>query len=263
MEEELRSHLQHRADDLEGSGVPRAEAERRASVEFGGYERYKAESHEALGGQFFATLLQDVRFGLRMMRKSPGFTLIAVLTLALGIGANAVVFSVLNALVLRPVNVPHAQNLYTFESGKDLSAQHSYPHYLDLRDRTHSFDSIVAYTMSRAGLDTGSKASVTWLYETSGNYFDALGVEPYLGRFFHRSDEHGLNSSPYLVLSYAYWRSHFQGNPGVIGRTVQLNKFPYTILGVAPPSSVASNCFSLPITGYLSSIRNRSRAGTV
>jgi predicted permease len=246
MEEELRSHIQLRADDLERSGVSRAEAERRAHVEFGGYERYKAESHEALGGQFFATLLQDVRFGLRMMRKSPGFTLIAVLTLALGIGSNAVVFSVLNALVLRPVNVPRAQNLYTLERGKDLSPQHSYPDYLDLRDRSHSFDSIVAYTMSRAGLDTGSKASATWLYETSGNYFDALGVEPYLGRFFHRSDEHGPNSSPYLVLSYSYWRSHFQGNPGVIGRTVQLNKFPYTILGVAPPKFRGIELFFSP-----------------
>jgi predicted permease len=246
MDEELRSHLQHRADDLERSGLSRSEAERRARVEFGSYERFKAESHEAVGGSFIEILMQDLRFGLRILRKSPGYTAVAVVTLALGIGANAVVFSVLNALILRPINVPQAQSLYTFEHGEDLSAQHSYPDYLDLRDRNHSFDSVVAYTMTRAGLDTGGKASGTWLYETSGNYFDALGIEPYLGRFFHSSDEHGPNSSPYIVLSYAYWKSHFQGNPNVIGRAVQLNKFPYTILGVAPPKFRGIELFFSP-----------------
>jgi predicted permease len=246
MEEELRSHIQHRADDLERSGLSRAEAERRARVEFGSYERFKVESHEAAGGSFIEILLQDIRFGLRILRKSPGYTAIAVVTLALGIGTNAVVFSVLNALILRPVNVPQAQNLYTFERGKDPSTQHSYPDYLDLRARSHSFDSVMAYTISRAGLDTGGKASGTWLYETSGNYFDALGIQPYLGRFFHSSDEHGPNSSPYIVLSYAYWKSHFQGDPSVIGRTVQLNKFPYTILGVAPPKFRGIELFFSP-----------------
>jgi MacB-like periplasmic core domain len=246
MDEELRSHIQHRADDLERSGFSRAEAERRARVEFGSYERFKVESHEAAGGSFIEILLQDVRFGLRILRKSPGYTTIAVVTLALGIGANAVVFSVLNALILRPVNVPRAQNLYTFEEGEELSAQHSYPDYLDLRDRNHSFDSVVAYTMTRAGLDTGGKASGTWLYEASGNYFDALGIQPYLGRFFHSSDEHGPNSSPYIVLSYAYWKSHFNGDPNVIGCSVQLNKFPYTILGVAPPKFRGIELFFSP-----------------
>jgi predicted permease len=234
MEEELRSHIQHRADDLERSGFTRAEAERCARVEFGGYERYREESHEALGGQFLVTLLQDVRFGLRMLRKSPGFTAIAVITLALGISANAVVFSVLNGLIVRALNVPESQRLFTIQRGKDPSPIQSYPDYLDLRDRNRSLDGVIAYAFSRAGLNIGGKASTAWLYEASGNYFDVLGIRPYLGRFFHASDEHGPNSSPYLVLSYAYWMSHFQGDRDVVGRRVEVNGHPFTVLGVAP-----------------------------
>ncbi len=115
VEEELRSHIQHRADDLERSGLDRAEAERRARIEFGGYVRFEEESREALGGNFIETALQDARFSLRVLRKSPGFTVVAVLTLALAIGANAVVFGVLNGLILRPLNVPHAESLYGIE----------------------------------------------------------------------------------------------------------------------------------------------------
>src|SRR5262245_53752928 len=110
--EELRSHIQHRADDLERSGLDRAVAERRARIEFGGRERYREESYQALGGNFIETLIHDVRYSLRLLRKSPGFTIAAVATLALAIGANAVAFGALNALVLRPLNVPDAQSLY-------------------------------------------------------------------------------------------------------------------------------------------------------
>ena len=235
LQEELRSHISHRADDLERSGIPRAEAERRAAVEFGGFVRYQQASHEEIGSSFFERLMQDVRFGFRMMRKSPGFTLAAVFTLALAIGANAVVFSILNGIVLRPLNVPNAKGLVMIEYGHDASPLQAYPDYLDLRDRTHSFDGIATYSMAPVGVDTAGKASTAWTYEASGNYFDVLGVQPLLGRFFHSSDEHGFNGSPYVVLTYAYWHSRFQGDPGVIGRIIQVNKHPFTVLGVAQP----------------------------
>ena len=235
VEEELRAHIQLRADDLLRTGLTRAEAERRARIEFGGRERYREECHEALGGSSLPAFLQDLRFSLRVLRKSPGFTVTAVLTLALAIGANAVVFAVLNALFLRPLDVPHPESLYTIEHGSDKDQSTSYPDYLDLRDRNHSFDALTAYILAPVGLDTGKNPAQAWGYEVAGNYFDALGIQPFLGRFFHPSDEHGPNSAPYLVLSYAYWHSHFQDDRGVVGRVVRVNRHPFTILGVAPP----------------------------
>ena len=195
---------------------------------------------------FIETLLQDVRFSLRMLRKSPGFTIAAVLTLALAIGANAVVFGVLNALILHPQNVPRAESLYAIQRGSDNSTMESYPNYLDLRDRNRSFDGLAAYNIAWAGLDTGKDPSSVSGYQTSGNYFDALGIKPYLGRFFHGSDEHGANSAPFMVLSYAYWHSHFQDDRGVVGRVVRLNKHPFTILGVAPPEFQGTLLFISP-----------------
>ena len=181
------------------------------------------------------TLWQDLRYGVRMLKKNPGFTAVAVLTLALGIGANAVVFSVMNALILRPVNVPEAQSLFMIERGSDKNSNQSYPDYLDLRDRNRSFDALAACNFNLVALDTGHNPSRSWVYEVSGNYFDALGIEPYLGTFFHGSDEHGPNSVPYIVLSFAYWHTRFEDDRGVVGRTVQLNRHPVTIIGVAPP----------------------------
>jgi predicted permease len=246
MDEELSSHLQHRADDLERSGIARAEAERRARIEFGGYQRFKEQSHEELGGHFFEVLMQDTRFALRILLKSPGFTVVAILTLALAIGANAVVFSVLNALILRPLNVPQAKTLYMIERSEGSANMQSYPDYLDLRDRNRSFDDLAAYDMAPAGLDAGGKPSPVWVYETSGNYFDVVGIQPYLGRFFHRSDEHGPNSAPYIVLSYGFWQTHFQGDHNIIGRMVQVNQHPFTILGVAPSEFHGTELFFVP-----------------
>jgi len=192
------------------------------------------------------TLLQDLRYALRLLKKSPGFTVAAVLTLALAIGANTVVFGILDALVLRPLNVPRAGSLWAIQRGNDKAINHSYPDYLDLRDRNRSFESLAAYNVAGVGLDTGNNPSSSWILEVTGNYFDALGVQPYLGRFFHASDEHGANSAPFIVLNYAFWHSHFQDDRGVVGRVVQLNKHPFTILGVAPRDFQGTLVFLFP-----------------
>jgi predicted permease len=234
MEDELQSHVQHRADDLERSGLSRAEAERRAHIEFGGHVHYKEETREAAGGVFLESLLRDVYFAFRMLRKSPSFTVVAVVTLAMAIGANAVVFGVMDALILRPLNVPQANTLYGTEYGIDTGFQ-SYRNYIDLRDRNRSFDDLAAFTFAFVGVDTGENPSRASGFAVTGNYFDVLKIQPYLGRFFHASDEHGRNSAPYLVLSYAYWHSRFQDDQNVLGRVVRLNKHPFTVIGVAPP----------------------------
>jgi len=157
-----------------------------------------------------------------------------------------VVFAVLNALILRPLNVPHAESLFTVERGAEKEQSTSYPDYLDLRDRNRAFTALTAYILTDVGLDTGHNPSHVWCYEVTGNYFDALEIQPFLGRFFHNADEHGPNSAPYLVLSHAYWHSHFQEDRSVVGRVVQINKHPFTILGVAPPDFSGTLLFFYP-----------------
>jgi hypothetical protein len=136
---------------------------------------------------------QDLRYAVRQLRKSPGFTIAAGLRLAMAIGANAVVFSVMNGLILRPLNVPEAKSLYGIERAGANDLGQSYPDYRDVRDRNRSFDGVAGYSINQAALDTGEKPSLAWGMEATGNYFDVLRIQPYLGRFFHASDEYGPN----------------------------------------------------------------------
>jgi len=248
--EEIRSHLELEADELEAEGMSRQEAERNARVVFGNVTAAQERFRLRQRGVWLAGMCQDLRFGIRKLKKSPGFALTAMVTLALGIGANAIVFSVLNALVLHPLNVPQSQSLYMVQRPvrNVVSPSQSWLNYRDLRDRNRSFGSLAAYQiMGSAGLDTGAgNPSVVWPYLVSGNYFDALGIHPYLGRFLHASDEHGANSAPYVVLSYALWHSYFHDDRGIVGRMVQINKHPYTILGVAPPGIRGTELFFAP-----------------
>jgi predicted permease len=190
-------------------------------------------------------MMNDLRIAFRQVRKSPGFAVTAILTLALGIGANAVVFSVLNALVLRTVDVPKGQNLYMVQRWQYPSQ--SYLDYIDLRDRNRTFQNLIMFDLvGPVGVNAGRNPHTAWPYLASGNYFDTLGIQPYLGRFFHASDENGIGSSPYIVLSYAYWHDQFHDDRGVVGRTVEINKHQLTIIGVAPPAFRGTELFFAP-----------------
>jgi len=187
---------------------------------------------------FMENLLLDVRYALRVLRKSPAFTISAVVTLMLGIGANIVVFGVLNAVLLHPLDVSDAQSLYQIRhkqwmSGRLLTT--SYPAFEDFERRNTTFSGMAGvYGYSHAALRWQNAVVSVSGDAVTGNYFDLLGVSAQVGRFFHAADEHGPDSAPYVVLSDALWRSAFQGDWGVVGTTVELNKHPFTVVGVAP-----------------------------
>ena len=178
-------------------------------------------------------LLQDLRYALRMLRRNPGFTAVAVLSLALGIGANALVFSVVDSLLLRPLPVDRPDQLAFLETKSGITQ--SFPNYRDLRDRNKTFSGLVGYRLAPIELESSSGASRIWGLLATGNYFDVLGVRPLMGRFFHPADDQHVGASPYAVLSYNAWRGRFGGDPGIIGKAVRINRLPYTVLGVAPP----------------------------
>jgi predicted permease len=190
-------------------------------------------------------MIHALKIAFRNLRKSPGFVVTAIVTLALGIGVNAVVFSMLNAIVLRPLNVPQPKNLYLVQRMHYPSQ--SYPDYADLRDRNRTFSSLLGFNIiGPVGVTTGGSPSTAWPYLVTGNYFDAVDIRPQLGRFFHAEDEKGAGSAPLVVLSYAYWRSHFGSDRGVVGRTMEVNKHPFTIIGVAPEGFRGTELFFAP-----------------
>ncbi len=186
----------------------------------------------------------DVRYALRQLRRSPGFAFTSVLTLTMAIAANVVVFGVLNALVLHPVPVPEADRVVQVQRPNGVSM--SYLDYRDIRDRNRTFSSLAVYRLARIGFDVSGKAQPLWGYEVSGNYFDMLGIKPVLGRFLRPSDDEKKNDSQNTVLSYACWQVRFGGDPQVIGKTVRLNKLPYTVVGVAPKNFNGTEYFFSP-----------------
>jgi predicted permease len=198
------------------------------------------------------SLLQDFRFSLRQLRKSPGFAITAILTLALGVGANVVVFSVLNGLILRPLNVPQPRSLYNISRKPYGWDTQSYPDYRDYRDKNRTFSGIAAYSLGSAGVTipvAGAQAypvMQSWGYEVSGNYFDMLGIQPELGRFIHAGDEHGPNSAPYIIVSHGFWHDRLNSDPRAIGTVINLNKHPFTLIGVAPETFHGSELFYWP-----------------
>lgn len=245
MDAELRFHIEARAEDLMRGGMARAEALRRARIEFGGMDKAKEECREARGVAFLEGLVQDLRFGLRMLRKGPGFTAVAVLTLALGIGANAAIFNVINAILLRPLAVERPGELvavgdpgrvHSWSSGTPRVNLFSYPLYREVEQQNEVFSSL----LSSANLDNLRiviEAGTEGIHGrmVSGNYFQTLGVGAIAGRTFTAQEDRVAGRSPVAVISYGYWQRRFAGNREVVGRTVRLNGYPFTIIGVAEP----------------------------
>ena len=195
-------------------------------------------------------LLLDIRYAMRMLGKSPAFMVVALITLMLGIGTNVVVFGVLNSVLLHSLEVNNPQNLYQIRhkpwmQGRLLTT--SYPAFDDFRRRNASFSGMAGiYGYSHARLSWDNTVMNVSGDEVTGEYFDLLGVQPEAGRFFHAADEHGPNSAPYVVLSDALWRSAFHADPGVVGATVELNKHPFTVVGVAPAQFHGTERFVRP-----------------
>ena len=230
---EMQAHINMRTEDNIARGMTPQEARRDALVRFGNPVVVKERTAGADAALSLSGIWFDLRYAVRQLRRAPGFALTAIVTLAVAIAANAIVFSILNALVLKPLDVPGARSLYMVQQrGVPMN---SYPDYLDLRQRNRSFEDIALYNFDSAALDTSGEPQQAWIFEATGNYFSMLGVQPYLGRFFQPTDEHGLDPVPYIVLSYDFWRTRFHSDPATVGRTVQLNRHTYTILGVAPP----------------------------
>ncbi|PYK17732.1 MAG: permease [Verrucomicrobia bacterium] len=183
-------------------------------------------------------LLLDIRYAVRVLWKSPAFTLVALLTLTLGIGANVVVFGVVNAVLLHPLDVSDPQNLYQLRlkpwtSFKELTT--SYPAFEDYRQRNATLSGLAGFNGYSGGrLRWGNAVKSVSGYSVTGNYFDLLGVQPQLGRLIQAADEQGPNSAPYMVLSDSFWRTAFNADPSVVGTTVRLGKEPFTVVGVAP-----------------------------
>lgn len=246
LDDELQYHLERKIEEYVAQGMTPESARLSALRAMDGLTQRKEECRDMRRVNLIENLVQDVRYGVRVLAKSPGFTVVAVLTLALAIGANSVVFGILNALILRPLDLPHAESLYAIERKADKYGAESYPNYADIRDRNRSFEELAAYSIETAALDTGDNTSRAWVEAVSGNYFDVLRIQPHVGRFFHAADERGPNSAPYIVLSYGYWKTHFQEDRGVVGRIVRLNKYPFTVLGVTPPEFHGTLLFLFP-----------------
>jgi predicted permease len=245
--EEMRLHLEEKIERLMASGKSRKDAESQAKREFGNATLIEERSREVWQWPTLESIWADLKYALRHLLKHPGFAITAIVTLALGIGANVVVFSVLNALVLQPLNVPQPKNLYNISHKRAGWDTQSYPDYQDYSRRNSTFSGIAAYSsIEEAGISKGALVTRAFGAEVSGNYFDLLGVPPARGRFFHAFDEHGPNSAPYIVLSNDFWYSHLNGDPQIIGNTVELNHSPYTVLGIAPRTFHGTETFMWP-----------------
>lgn len=187
-----------------------------------------------------ADIYYDLRYALRMLRKKPGFTLVAVLTLALGIGANAALFSLTDAVLLQSLPVNHPDQLTTISScdptlGPDVSTSFSYPMYQDLRDKNEVFSGVLARGGAQMNISYEGRNDRVRGELVSGNYFDVLGVRPWAGRLFTQDDDRTPGAHPVAILSYGFWERRFGKDPAIVGKTILVNENPLTVIGVSPP----------------------------
>jgi predicted permease len=246
LDAELRFHLEQQIADYLAAGIGPHEARRRARREFGGLDQVKEDCHQARRGYFLETLLADLRYGLRMLRKSPAFAAAAVTTLALGIGANTAIFSMVDALLLRPLPVRNPTEL-TFlafpRDGSHFDSAFSFPEFRQIRERAQgvfsemsamAFGGLCRQANQIDGLSVDRTTRPAQTLFVTGNFFQMLGIRPYLGRLILPSEGNTPGGDPVIVLSYRYWKRRFHGDPNVVNRPALINGHPVTIVGVGP-----------------------------
>src|SRR6266700_2650257 len=240
LDAELRSHLEIAIERNLRRGMGPEQARREALLDLGGVEQTKEIYREQRGLPMIETALQDLRFGFRMLRRSPGFSILAILCLTLGIGANAAVFSWVEGILFRPYPaVTHQEQLLALTGtarGESEPTGLSWPDLLDLQRSCTLFDSFIVTKIMGTTLSIGDRAEVTTGSIVSANYFDAIGVHPILGRGFEPGEDSGRNAHPVTVISYQLWQGRFKGDPQIIGKTQRLNNVLHTIVGVTPQS---------------------------
>ena len=238
LDEELRSHLEMAVARNLGKGLSALDARREALRSFGGVEQTKETYRDQRGWPMIETTIADLRFGLRLLRRSPGFSILAILCLTLGIGANAAVFSWVEGILFRPYPaVTHQERLLALGGtalGEARGTPISWPDFLDLERSSTLFDAFFVTKIMGTTLSIGDRAEVTTGSIVSANYFDAIGVHPILGRGFVPGEDAGRNAHPVTVISYQLWKGRFKGDPQIIGKTQRLNNVVHTIVGVAP-----------------------------
>jgi macrolide transport system ATP-binding/permease protein len=239
LDAEMRSHLEMAVDANLGRGMSAKEARREARRSFGGVEQTKELYREQRGLPMIETTLQDLRFGLRMLRRSPGFSVLAIVCLTLGIGANAAVFSWVEGILFRPYPaVAHQERLLalsgTARGATGEATELSWPDFLDLQRSCTLIDSFFVSKITGTTLSIGDRAERTIGSIVSANYFDAIGVRPMLGRGFEPGEDAGRSAHPVAVISYQLWQGRFKGDPQIVGKTQRLNGVVHTIVGVAP-----------------------------
>ena len=246
LKRELDHHLYELTAEYERRGLSPQEALRMAKREFGGSEQVKELCRDERRWAWLAGIRQDVTFALRQMRRSPGFAATAVVTLSLGIAANVIVFGVLQAMVLRHVDVPRGERVMTLGLTSLAFPALAYPEVRDVRDGNTVFSAVSAYNISNFGLEADGSTRPVWGFEVGGQYFEVVGIKPFLGRLLHRADDDHPGASNAAVLSFPAWKTQFGADPNVVGKTIRVNKYPYIIVGVTPEGFYGTEKFILP-----------------